>query len=179
MWLPTTFSLFLSLSLSLSLSGAGETQTPFGVWVSPCVLFFLDADFVDNPYIELSTFPKASPPHLPFFFLLCVVVVRGYVGWYCGGRLRSCSGFLFFGLWWVVVVSCALLAACNVCSQRGGAAQDMPPPIAIVAMFFGAQGVRGCPGGPPRLNPLHPPLQLPGRIPEKQGLGGCRGSCLL
>ena len=38
---------------SLSLSGAGETQTPFGVWVSPCVLFLLDADFVYNPHSEL------------------------------------------------------------------------------------------------------------------------------
>ena len=35
-WSPTTF-FSISLSLSLYLSGAGETQTPFGVWVSPSV----------------------------------------------------------------------------------------------------------------------------------------------
>ena len=91
-WLPTTFSLFLSLS------GAGETQTPFGVWVSPCVLFFLDADFVDNPYIELSTFPKASPPHLPFFFFFFFRRRRSRVCWWLVW-LCLFSGWLggFFG----------------------------------------------------------------------------------
>ena len=48
---PTTF-----LFLSFSFSGAGETQTPFGVWVSPCVLFFLDADYVFDPYALLSLY---------------------------------------------------------------------------------------------------------------------------
>ena len=48
---PTTF-----FFLSFSLSGAGETQAPFGVWVSPCVFFLLDADFVYNPHSELSTY---------------------------------------------------------------------------------------------------------------------------
>ena len=79
-------------------------------------------------------------------------------------------------VWWVVLLHSSL-ASCNACCKRGGAARDMPPPFChhchLLGCFCG-MGVRGCPGVP-RLNPLHAPLRLPGRIPELQGLGGRRG----
>ena len=53
----------------------------------------------------------------------------------------------------------------------------MPPPITMIAIFWGvfAEWVREDVPAYPGLNPLHPPLRLPGRIPEIQGLGGRRG----
>ena len=78
-----SLSLSLSLSFSLSLPGAGETQTPFGVWVSPCVLCILAADFVSNPYSVLINFPKASP-RTCFFFVarLPVRCFSGFLSWF-------------------------------------------------------------------------------------------------
>ena len=63
---PTTFFFFF-LSLSLSLSGAGETQTPFGVWGSPGVLFLLDAYYEFDPYSLLLSSTKVSAPPCFFF----------------------------------------------------------------------------------------------------------------
>ena len=51
-----SLSLSLSLSFSLSLSGAGETQAPFGVWVSPCVLCLLDKHYEFDPFSVLRKF---------------------------------------------------------------------------------------------------------------------------
>ena len=48
-------------------------------------------------------FPKASPPHLPFFFFSFVVVVRGYVGGW--------SGFVCFLVGWVVSLVLPVLFA--------------------------------------------------------------------
>ena len=62
LWSPTTFALFLSLS------GAGETQTPFGVWVSPCVLFFADKHYAFDPYPVLRVFSKVKPSSPCLFF---------------------------------------------------------------------------------------------------------------
>ena len=71
-YLPVFFSCLVfsstpcSLFLSLSLSGAGETQT-FLVWVSPCVLFFLHADYDYDPYFFLITYTQATPSPCFFF----------------------------------------------------------------------------------------------------------------
>ena len=80
----------LSLSFFLSLSGAGETQTPCGVWVSPCVLCIPAANFVFYPYSVVLNFPKASPRtsfffssldrRLGVFLVSCLVGVGGHGG---------------------------------------------------------------------------------------------------
>ena len=54
------------------LSGAGEPQT-FLVWVSPCVLFFLHADYDYDPYFLLLTYTKATPRTCFSFFSSDVV----------------------------------------------------------------------------------------------------------
>ena len=85
---PATF-----LSLSFSFSGAGETQTPFGVWVSPCVLFLPDALYVLDPYALLRLYIEASLQLLCVFFFLvgarvgCVLVLVSLScpGWVGGG----------------------------------------------------------------------------------------------
>ena len=71
-------SLSLSLSLCLSgrfvgdvflfLSGAGETQTLFGVWVSPCDSSFWTRTTCSTRTPCSSLSPR-SPPRLVFFFL--------------------------------------------------------------------------------------------------------------
>ena len=55
-WLFGWFRRRRVLSSFLFLSGAGEPQT-FSVWVSPCVLFFLHADSIFNPYALLDIYP--------------------------------------------------------------------------------------------------------------------------
>ena len=50
-----------------------------------------------------------------------------------------------------------------------------PIPSLLYGYLIGSFRGKGVRGVPPRLNFPHPLLQLPGRIPEKQGLGGCRG----
>ena len=105
---PTTF-----FFLSFSVSGAGETQTPFGVWVSPCVLFLLDTDFVYNPHSELRTFPKVSPPHLLFFFFPSRRR-RSLVSWLVWWR----SVAFLFGFWWWVVVLGLSGPFCIACKMR-------------------------------------------------------------
>ena len=100
----TPCSLFLSLSLSLS--GAGETQT-FLVWVSPCVLFFLHADYDYDPYFFLITYTQATPspcfffsssPSLVFrfgcFSVLVLVVLGVFVGANCFWGLRRLTPLL-------------------------------------------------------------------------------------
>ena len=75
-WL-SLFSLSLSLScvriavgvvfFFLSFSGAGETQTPFGVWDSPCV----SSSWPRTTCSTRTSSPSPSPrsPRLVFFFL--------------------------------------------------------------------------------------------------------------
>ena len=75
-FVDAVFSLFL-----LFLSGAGETQT-FLVWGSPCVLFFLHADYDYDPYFLLLTYTKATPRtfFFPFgCFSALVMLVLGFL----------------------------------------------------------------------------------------------------
>ena len=109
----------LSLSLFLSFSGAGETQTPCGVWVSPCVLCIPAANFVFDPYSVVLNFPKVSPRTCFFFFssldrrlgvflVSCLVGVGGHGGCLLWSVMVRClrflsrpSGVFFFLLgWW-------------------------------------------------------------------------------
>ena len=78
--------------LSFSLRRWGNPNPLRGVWGSPCVLSFLDAVYVFNPYVFPFTYIKASPRTCFFFF----VFFR---------RRRSFSGG---GCSWVVVVAFGL-----------------------------------------------------------------------
>ena len=109
----------LSLSLSLVclvgssatfflfffLSGAGETQTPFGVWVSPC-----DSSSWTRTTSSTRTPSSAPTPRLcpaPVFFLFfSFSVVARLSGW-------DVLGLVWLGWfsWWLVVCWCVL--ACN------------------------------------------------------------------
>ena len=60
---------------SALLSGAGETQT-FLVWVSPCVLFFLHADYDYDPYFLFLNYTQATPSPCSCFFCSFVAVAR-------------------------------------------------------------------------------------------------------
>ena len=165
--LSTTFFFFFSLSLSLS--GAGEPQAHAG-FVFPLVFLRPGHGLRLRPVPLHFFLHQGFAPHLFLFFSSLFARVFLF-------------GFAFLSCWvvcvcveWVVLLHSSL-ASCNTCCQRGGAARDMPPPLYhhchLLGCFCG-MGVRGCPGVP-RLNPLHPPLRLPGRIPEIQGLGGRRG----
>ena len=102
-------SLFLCLvcssatffSLSFSLSGAGETQTPFGVWVSPCV----SSSWTRTPPSTRTSCSALhqgiAPAPVFFFFFLARVVVRW---WVVLGRLSVV--FLLGFFWFVVVGGC-------------------------------------------------------------------------
>ena len=91
-----SLSLFLSLCLSLRRWG---NPNPIGVWVSPCVLCILAADFVSNPYSVLINFPKASPRACFFFFSSSLVCRLGVF-------LVSCLGSGWFLQGWVWVGLC-------------------------------------------------------------------------
>ena len=104
-----SLSLFLSLSLSLSLvfgifvgavffflsfSGAGETQTPFGVWDSPCVSSSWPRTTCSTRTSSPSPSPR-SPPRLVFFFVLLDARVGCFLGfvlfaWSCGLVVVCC-----------------------------------------------------------------------------------------
>ena len=156
MFVDDVFFFFLIFSFSLSLRCWGTTN-PCGVCVSPSV----SSSWTRTP-TSTRTSSSYPSPRLSRGFS-CLVSPSCLVG--------SCVC-----VWWVVFLHSSL-ASCNACCKRGGAARDMPPPFyhhCHLLGCFGGMGVRGCPGVP-RLNPLHPPLRLPGRIPEIQGLGGRRG----
>ena len=73
-WLISSAT-FLSLSLSLSLSGAGETQTPFGVWGSPCDSSTWTRT-TSSTRTSSSPHTSRSPPAPVFFFRVVVVRFR-------------------------------------------------------------------------------------------------------
>ena len=79
LWLFGLFADDVFFSLSLSLRRWGNPN-PFGVWVSPCVLFFVHADFFINPYFLLDIYPR-SPARLVFFFRRSRWVVVGIIGY--------------------------------------------------------------------------------------------------
>ena len=160
---------FLFLCLSLRCWG---TTNPCGVCVSPSVSSSWTRTPTSTRTSSLSPSPRPRPA--PVFFF--VPSSRGFSCLFLPSCLvGSCVGVCVC-VWWVVLLHSSL-ASCNACCKRGGAARDMPPPFYhhchLLGCFCG-MGVRGCPGVP-RLNPLHSPLRLPGRIPEIQGLGGRRG----
>ena len=99
-----------TLALFLSLSGAGETQTPFVVWVSPCVSSSWPRTPSFDPYILGPTTTPRSFHHAPVFFFVfpssLVFPVGMFLDW-CGW-----VGFLGGWVsWWLVVCWCVL--ACN------------------------------------------------------------------
>ena len=79
----------LSLSLSLSLSQALGKPKPLGVWVSPCVLCFLDKHYEFDPFSVLRKFTCPAPV---FFFFFPLRRRRSLVCW--SVRWRSVA-FLF------------------------------------------------------------------------------------
>ena len=124
-WLISSAT-FLSLSLSLSLSGAGETQTPFGVWGSPCDSSTWTRT-TSSTRTSSSPHTSRSPPAPVFFFFfasssfvfglvfsrflscrcwwswwLFLSLVLVLVGWlHCLGFLFWPRGAFFFLLgWW-------------------------------------------------------------------------------
>ena len=99
------FSLCLCLSLSLSLSGAGETQTPFGVWVSPC-------DSSSWTRSAMTTRSSCSAPLTRSGSRTCffVVVVRWFGGGWSWFACFLSGGVVFVGcfllLWWLFFAHC-------------------------------------------------------------------------
>ena len=87
--LCSVYSSATFFSLSFSLSGAGETQTPLGVWVSPCV----SSSWPSTPPSTRTSCSAYTPRHrsrtcfFSFFFVSSFVVVAR---WYGGGRLCFC-----------------------------------------------------------------------------------------
>ena len=108
--LSLVFGLFVwsrrrrSLFLSLSLRRWGNPNPLRGVWGSPCVLSFLDAVYVFNPYVFLFTYTKASPRTCFFFFLFFVAVARFLV-------------VVVLGLWWLLSASPSRWFCCVACMQ--------------------------------------------------------------
>ena len=116
--LSLSLSLFLflfSLSLSLSLRCWGNPNPVWGFGF-PLVFSACWPRTTSSIRTSCSAYSSRHRSRSCFFFFLCVAVVRWSVGWYGDGRSRSCSGFLFFGLWWVVVVL-GLSVPCLHCMQ--------------------------------------------------------------
>ena len=72
---PSLFLLFGTFAddvffLSFSLSGAGETQTPCGVWVSPCVSSSWTRTPTSIRTLSSSPSPRSCPAPVFFFFSL-------------------------------------------------------------------------------------------------------------
>ena len=96
-----TFADDVLVSFFLSLRRWGNPNPVWGLGFPLCSLPL-------GRGLRLRSVPLAQHIHLGiapapvFFFSLRRRRRRWSVGWYCGGRLRSCSGF--FVLWWWVVV---------------------------------------------------------------------------
>ena len=90
-----------SLFLSLSLRRWGNPNPLRGVWGSPCVLSFLDAVYVFNPYVFPFTYTKASP-RTCFFFPFLVAAARFLV-------------VVVLGLWWLLSASPSRWFCCVAC----------------------------------------------------------------
>ena len=165
-----TFFLFLFLS------GAGETQTPFGVWVSPC-----DSSSWTRSTSSTRTPSSAPTPRLcpaPVFFIFFLFRRRSSF------RL-GCSWIGVVGLVFLVV-GCLLVCFCMQWKmlvgrfKRGRETRHLPPHflIAIVIVFF--RGLRvgtdipcvAQRGNTP--NRSHPPHPLPAercKAQPRKGVG--------
>ena len=105
------FFLSVFFFFSLSLSGTGETQTPFGVWVSPCV----SSSWTRSAMTTRSSCsaPLTSQAPAPVFFF--VVVVRWFGGGWSWFACFLSGGVVFVGcfllLWWrsFLCIACKML----------------------------------------------------------------------
>ena len=96
------------LSVFLSLSGAGETQTPFGVWVSPSVSSSWTRISSSTRSSSSSPPPRPRPAPAVFFFFFFDARVGVFCVCVCGSRCLVCVSVCLsvFRSWWV--------AACTV-----------------------------------------------------------------
>ena len=126
---PTPCALFLSLS------GAGETQTPFGVWVSPCVLCIPGRGLHLQPV--LINFPKASP-RTCFFFSFSSSFALGCGRWLVPGGVSV--RVLFSVDFWFWFGRCCSLVFLHLLLHRKTALPGIrpqrrlppfPPPIGL------------------------------------------------
>ena len=101
-WLPTTFSLFLSLS------GAGETQTPFGGLGFPLCSLLPGRGLRRQPVHRAQHFPQGFAP-APAFFFFFFRRRRSRVCWWVG---------LALSVFWLVRVVSLVLPVLLRCMQE-------------------------------------------------------------
>ena len=134
----------LCLSLSLSLSGAGETQTPFGVWVSPCDSSSWTRSAMTTRSSCSAPLTRSGSRTCFFFFFLSsssfaglVVVGLGLLvfclaGWFLLAVSFFCGGALL----------CALRARCCLGRFRRGRETRHLPPHFLIAIMIVFRGLR-------------------------------------
>ena len=96
-------------SLFLSLSGAGETQTPFGVWDSPCVSSSWTRVLRPRPVHLAFHLQLGQVPAPVFFFSSSSLAGMVRSGCSCSGSCRS----MVAGLVFLVCLGCVGFVACR------------------------------------------------------------------